>query len=87
MRFQGVSSDIVRRYLGGTQKVEIERLNQPIFDSQSRLKDRPSGVTANEFNLEISQRISIFSGQFNPNPQHWLPLLCYRTRHAGIPLA
>ena len=27
--------------MGRIQKIEIERLNQPIFDSQSRLKDRP----------------------------------------------
>ena len=50
------------------QNIEIERrVNQPTFDSQSSLKDRPSKTPIQS--LEIFKNTSILSGQFNPNPQ------------------
>ena len=33
-----VSTDVVRRCLGGIEKVEIERLNWPIFNCQSTIE-------------------------------------------------
>ena len=63
--FMGFPVYIVRRYLGEIQKIEIEIFNQPIFVSQSRLKDRSLKPIIQSLH---SRRFRYFQGNSIPIP-------------------